>query len=1028
MSPFPEAQPDWNNLQVLHRNTLPTRFHFFYYANEDTARLGKREGSDYYRSLNGTWRFHYDESPLEAPEWGSQQTQIQDPMTWDTIKVPGMWQLQGYGRPMYSNVNYTFPVDPPNVPFLNGTGTYWRKFTLPSGWTGDQIRLRFEGVDSAFHVWVNEKEVGYSQGARNAHEFDITPYLKAASGVENTLAVRVYELCDGSYLERQDQWTLSGIFRDVYLTSFPKHGITDFTAVPEINDSFQKATLRVDVKTQGDTTGQAAVKLYGPSGKLQHEGNFETAQGTVIEVSGDDLKLWSAEHPALYTLLIIFNGRTVSHRVGFRRIELREGNFLINGKPLVFYGVNRHEHHPKFGRAVPYEWMRADLILMKKSNINAVRCSHQPNDPRFYDVCDELGLYVMAEADVESHGFVSISKLQIKDRSALNIHQVMQRAHEMSAEWVADNPEWTEAHVDRAVELVERYKNHTSVVIWSLGNEASYGRNLAAMYHWIKKADPSRIVHYERDRKAETADMYSAMYLHPDELRRLAGLREKDKATILCEFGHAMGNGPGGLKDYIDVYRELPNLQGGYLWQWCNQGLLKREGKLTYYAYGSDFGDYPNDYDFVLDGILFSDHTGNPGLTEYKKVIEPVTVRLVGTQLEITNHYDFVDLGHLSATWSISSVYGSAEWSEVGLPVIPPGQSALVEFPVDLSAGDRNDTWFSVVFSLKEDTAWAKRGHEVAWWQTPLFKETTGLQLSTLNPQTPLAVRKLGSKLILDSSSTNSVITFDLVRGNLQWVAHGTKTITKGPELSLYRAQTQNDKGSRGDGVEWNKLFLRDAKMHVRSTLWRVNDDGSVALEVKVRVAPPILEWACNATMTYTFTPDTVRIHTKGDFSGNHPKIVARLGLTMSLPKHYNQVTWSGRGPGESYRDKKEGARFGVWNASLEQMETKYEWPQEYGNRTDTRWVRIESAEDGVGLEARMEETPFNFSLRRYTLEEIDMAQHPHELTEVDENIFNLDYAQHGIGTGSCGPPPFAAYELYAGPFEFTTDLRVRKL
>ena len=1014
-----QGKPDWENLELLHRNTLPTRFAFFQYSSEEIARQHKREASEFCLSLNGTWQFRYDESPLEAPEW-----ETQDPLTWNGIKVPGMWQLQGYGHPHYSNVNYPFPVDPPNVPLLNGTGSYWRKFTLPSQWSGDQIRLRFEGVDSSFHVWVNGKEVGYSQGARNAHEFDITQYL--AEG-ENTLAVRVYELCDGSYLERQDQWTLSGIFREVYLTSFPQNAITDFSAVPELDDSFKKATLRVQVKTQGEAAGSVSIKLYHPKGRLQHEGTFEPASGAVIEVSGDDLDLWSAENPALYTLLIIYNGRVISHPVGFRRIELKSGNFFVNGKPIVFYGVNRHEHHPLFGRAVPYEWMRADLELMKKSNINSVRCSHQPNDPRFYEVCDELGLYVMAEADVESHGFVSITKLQIKDRHTLNIHQVMQRAHEMAAEWVADNPEWTEAHVDRAVELVERFKNYTSILIWSLGNEASYGCNLAAMYHWIKKADPSRIVHYERDRNAETADMYSAMYLHPDELRRLANLRKDDKATILCEFGHAMGNGPGGLKDYVDVYREQLNLQGGFLWQWCNQGLVKKEGKLTYYAYGGDFGDYPNDYDFILDGILFSNHTENPGLTEYKKVIEPVTVRVVGTQLEITNHYDFIDLSHMSAVWSLSSVFEDAEWKDIEIPTIAPGESGLVDLPIDLNAEDRKDTWLSLVFRLKEGTLWAKKGHEVAWWQTPVFKHANSISLPPLKTQTAWAARQQGSKLILDSSFSNSFVTFDLVRGNLQWVANGAEIITKGPELCLYRAQTQNDKGSRGDGVEWSKLFLKDAKMHVRSTSWSANDDGSVTLEVKVRVAPPILEWACNAVMTYTFTADAVRIHVKGDFSGNHPKIVARIGLTMTLPKSYNKATWSGRGPGESYRDKKEGARFGVWNATLDQMETKYEWPQEYGNRTETRWAQIASKDQGVSLEAKMA-TPFNFSLRKYSLEELDKAQHPHELTEADDAILNLDYAQHGVGTGSCGPPPFESYELHAGPFEFTADLAVKSL
>lgn len=1022
--PAADTKPDWSNLQVLHRNTLPTRFAFFHYSTENGARRGySPESSEFCLFLNGTWQFRYDESPLEAPQWDAQ-----NPLEWDSVKVPGMWQLQGYGHPAYTNVNYPFPVDPPNVPLLNSTGSYWRKFILPTGWSGQQIRLRFEGVDSSFHVWVNGREVGYSQGARNAHEFDITSYLNSGSDkAENTIAVRVYEFCDGSYLERQDQWTLSGIFRDVYLIAFPQNAITDFTAVPDIDESFTNATLRVQVKTQGEESGPVNIKLYRPDGQLHHDGNSEVSEAAAISVSGSDLDLWSAEHPALYTLVLAYNNRFISHAIGFRRIELAPGNFLVNGKPIIFYGVNRHEHHPLFGRAVPYSFMRYDLELMKRSNINAVRCAHQPNDPRFYEVCDELGLYVMAEADLESHGFVSVEKLKIKERDKLNIHQVMQRSHELSAKWVADNPEWTDAHVDRAIELVERFKNYTSILIWSLGNEASYGRNLAAMYHWIKKADPSRIVHYERDRQAETADMYSAMYLETDECRRLARLRAEDKATILCEFGHAMGNGPGGLKDYIDVYREFSNLQGGYIWEWCNHGLVKKEGKVTYYAYGGDYGDFPNDADFALDGITFSDHTENPGLTEYKKVIEPVTVRLVEGKLEITNHYDFVDLGHLSAAWALTSVFGDAEWTDLDLPSVAPGATALVDLPVDLTTINREDTWLSITFRLKEATTWAKKGHEVAWWQTPVFQTSSAVTALPSPPLSPFAVQQQGSKLILDSSSTNSVVTFDLVRGNLQWVANGLNTITRGPELGLYRAQTQNDRGSRGDGKEWDKLLLKDAKSHIRSTSWATNSDGSIALEVQVRVAPPVLEWACNATMTYTFTPDSMRIHVKGDFSGNHPDIIARLGLTIGLPKGYNRATWSGRGPGESYRDKKEGARFGVWDASLEEMETKYEWPQEYGNHADTHWAQILSENDGASIEARMEE-PFNFSLRRYTLQDLDRAQHPHELTEADEVILNLDAAQHGVGTGSCGPPPFKAYELHAGPFEFATTLRVRKI
>lgn len=1008
----PRAQPDWNNLQILHRNTLPTRAHFFSFTDEDKALTLDREQSEY-QSLNGIWQFLYNESPLEAPIWDTE-----DPSTWGTVKVPGMWQLQGYGRPLYSNVNYPFPVDPPNVPNLNGTGSYFRKFTVPSTWRNQQIRLRFEGVDSAFHVWIDGTEVGYSQGARNAHEFNITPFL--AGSDSHTVAVRVYEFSDGSYLERQDQWLLSGIFRDVYLVAFPQAAITDFTAVPNVDEEFKSATLHTTVKIQGDGGERVAIKLYSPEGTLIKEDTFESTETSIISVSGDQLKLWSAESPVLYTMTLSFASRIVSHRVGFRRVERNGANFHINGKPVIFFGVNRHDHHHLFGRAVPYENIREDLILMKQHNINALRTCHQPNDPRLYSLCDELGLYVMAEADMESHGFTSIEKHNVQDQHALSRTQIQHKALDLSAKWVADNPDWLDAHLDRAEQLVERYKNFTSVVMWSLGNEASYGKNFAEMYHYIKKTDPSRLVHYEGDRDAVTADMYSGMYWPVDELKKFASERN-DKPTILCEFGHAMGNGPGGLADYVDAYRSEKLLQGGFIWEWCNHGLLKREGKISYYAYGGDFGDYPNDKDFVMDGLVYSDHTPTPGLAEYKKAIEPVTIRAVGKQLEITNQYDFVDLDHLYATWHVVKETGNRDPVAFEIPFIKAGETKLVESPVPLSQGP-DSGWLSINFFLKNDVIWARKGHEVAWSQIPLFTPSP-LPLPAM-PRAGLNAHETTSRVILESPATNTALTFDRVRGHLAWATAGSEILTQGPQLSIYRAQTQNDRGSRGDGKEWNRLLLPSASMHVRSVDWGVNSEGAVTITSTVRVAPPVLNWACNATMTYTITPADIRIHVKGDFSGQHPEFVARLGLTMALPKCFNKATWFGRGPGESYKDKKSASRFGVWEASVDELETRYEFPQEHGNRTETRWARFSSAEGGLALEARME-TPFNFSLRRHTLEELDRAEHPHDLLEAEESILNLDYDQHGIGSGSCGPPPFEQYQLRAGPFEFTTTLRV---
>lgn len=527
---FPKAVPDWNNLKVIHKNTLPPRAHFYSYASEELALTFNRDNSEYI-SLNGTWKFRHDASPFEAPEWSTA-----NPLSWDDIKVPGMWQLQGYSHPTYTNVNYPFHVNPPQVPLLNETGSYWRQFVTPSTWEGQQIRIRFEGVDSAFHLWINGEEVGYSQGSRNPSEFDITFLLKP-SGSVNTIAVRVYEFCDGSYIERQDQWLLSGIFRDVGLLAFPLHSVGDFNAVPTLSEDLYTGQLVTNLKIQGEGADVQA-RLYRPDGTLLKELRFSSKESGRIDVSGDDLKLWSAEDPVLYTLTLSFNGRTIPQRIGFRRIEQKGANFLVNGKPIILYGMNRHEHHHLHGRAVPYENMRADLILMKKHNINALRCCHQPNDPRLYEVCDELGLYVMAEADLEAHGFDPVERSNIPNQHLMTEHEIQETSYKMATKWTSDNPEWKDAYLDRAVELVERFKNFSCIIMWSLGNEAFYGQNHATMYKWIKEADPTRLVHYEGDREAISADLYSTMYWSIDDLKK--HIKEKpDRPLIQCEYAHA---------------------------------------------------------------------------------------------------------------------------------------------------------------------------------------------------------------------------------------------------------------------------------------------------------------------------------------------------------------------------------------------------------------------------------------------------------------------------------------------------------
>ncbi|CAH0057047.1 unnamed protein product [Clonostachys solani] len=1000
---FPGFLPDWSNLQVLHRNTLPPRAHFYSYPSEQAALSFDRDQGNFH-SLNGTWKFHYDPSPFDAPAW-----ELANFTSWDDIQVPGMWQTQGYGHPHYTNYDYPFPVTPPNVSYMNPTGSYWREFDVPEDWLGQQIRLRYEGVDSAFHVWINGEEVGYSQGSRNPSEFDITPYLLSA-GEKNTIATRVYQWSDGSYLEDQDQWWLSGIFRDVYLVPFPESAVVDLQVSPEVESSLNNATLRVNVTTQGDA-GPLQIKLLDPSGNVIHQWQGASTMQYAHPIQSAQLQLWSAESPSLYTLLISFAGQTISQRVGFRRIELKDSNFLVNGKAVILYGVNRHEHHHLSGRAVPYQAMRTDLIQMKRSNINAIRTSHQPPHPAFFDLADELGFYVISEADLECHGFGAIPNYSAE-------------------KWTSDNPDWQEAYLDRAIQLVYRLRNHASIIIWSLGNECFYGQNHAAMSKWIKEFDPTRILHYEADYYAAVVDVYSSMYTWPDEiLRRLQAM--PDKPHILCEFAHSMGNGPGGLEEYIDLFRTQAHLQGGLVWEFSNHGLLKKEGDLEYYAYGGDFGDEPNNADFIMDGLVLSDHTPMPSLLEYAKVIQPVSVKLTEdlSHITIINHYDFNDLGGLDASWHLVQDGTVTDAKPLDLPDILAGKNSTLSLPLDRSSLT-TEAWLVVEFRLKRDTLWAEQGHIIAWdqlhipsQQEQLLKETTAPDGQVpLVPQSPTHVAHLGTKLLIESG--DSAFGFDLLQGNVTWEASGIDVFEQGPELAFYRALTQNDVGGSGDNNEWSRARVGELHTQVRDVTWQ-DEDGIVRVNYKVRVAPKVIEWAVEADLTYTIDPNRfgLTLRASGAFVGkNAPSVIPRIGVLAVLPVAFDEVSWFGRGPGENYKDSKQASRMGQYSSSVDDLFTYYDYPQENGNREDVRWLQVGAPDKNTTVQVQMRDTPFSFTARRYMPHDLNNAQHPHELKPLNMTILHLDYNNNGLGSASVGPPPFDKYRCYAEPFDFTLD------
>ncbi|KAI0430900.1 beta-galactosidase [Xylaria sp. FL1042] len=1038
----PLSQPDWNNLEVLHKGTLPPRADFHIYNSVQDA-LSYDVSKSNRQSLSGTWKFSLAENPFEGPE-GFEDPAF-DVSGWDDSPVPSMWQLNGYGKgPHYTNVNFPIPVDPPNVPFTdNETGHYVRKFAVSKNLRNSQLRLRFEGVDSAYHVWVNGKEVGYHQGSRNPAEFDITGVVDQAG--ENTLAVKVYQYCDATYIEDQDQWRMSGIFRDVHLIAFPSQSrVEDLFIQTKFDKDYNHAELKVRVDVTGSS--QVQIGLYNPEKKPAIASGSKAAERGSVDFSFHvkSPAKWTAESPTLYHLVVTLNGTTfISQRVGFRQVEVTGGLIKVNGKRIVLKGANRHEHHPQFGRAVPYEFMKQDLILMKKHNINAIRTSHQPSDTRLYDLADELGFWVMDEADLECHGFEAIcdAALSPEDR-ALEFRQRQLLTRAKAAKWTSDNPDWEKAYVDRAVQLVRRDQLHPSVIMWSLGNEAFYGRNHVAMYNWIKSYDDSRPIHYEADIYAETMDMYSRMYPPVEEIIEFAKDKTKTKPLILCEYVHAMGNGPGNIKEYVDAFYNYEALQGGFVWEWANHGLLTKDKETgdEFYAYGGDFGDVPNDSNFIMDGVLFSDHTPTPGLTEYKKAIEPIkVVSHTPEKTIIVNRYDFITLDHLEASYMILDE--GKPTSHKGIIEIPkdikPGQTAELAVPQKLPPyqSPLGEGVVQIVFRLKDATAALPAGHEVA------FEEyTISAPLSTSSQNSgKLTIHETPGLITLESGT--STWTVSPVHGEIRsFKKNGVEFLATSPRVTFYRAQTDNDFPQ--DGADWKKQLLHLATTCTRGARWGSaprEGDNAFIMQVNQRFAPPVLSWSIDLDITYTFRANgSVSIRVKGVPQGlNLPRTLPRIGLSFELPSAWAgsdskkpAITWYGRGPGESYVDKKLSQRLGEYAVStVDELWTDYEYPQEGGNRTDTRWVRFAHGKSDEEVTARFvdlasqreDRKTFDFNASHYRVADVEEAKHPYQLRrkKTENVVIRLDAAHHGLGSGSCGPKTRDEYALLTAPFEF---------
>jgi beta-galactosidase/beta-glucuronidase len=1038
---------DWENPAVVGRNKEPGHvplapFDTTEAALEGASAVALREASPYVHSLNGNWRFCLAPNPAATPE-GFQRPDYED-AAWATIAVPGNWELQGYSHPIYVNVQYPFPPDElPCVPEDdNPTGCYRTTFTVPAGWEGRRVHVLFEGVESAFHLWVNGTDVGYSQGSRLPAEFDLTPYLRPGS---NVLAARVLRWSDGSYLEDQDHWRLSGIYRDVYLLALPSAHIRDYRVTTDLDDAYRSADsaatvrLRVAVRNRGsaplagwrlvatlvDAEGQPVSGPVAAPVTVAAGGEVNVALGAAVPAP----RKWSSEDPYLYRLALALedaSGRTVhaeACRVGFRRVELRDAQLLVNGVAIHIGGVNRHEHDPKRGKAVTLESMRTDILLMKRHNINSVRTSHYPNDPRWYDLCDEYGLYLYDEANIESHGV-----------------------------WgrLSNDPAWKDAFMERGIRMVERDKNHPSVIVWSLGNESGFGPNHVALADWIHTHDPTRLVHYHPAGDDPCIDIIGPMYPPVERVIAMAQVEGETRPVIMCEYAHSMGNSTGNLREYWDAVDAYPRLQGGFIWDWVDQGLLRTDGVHSHhtpegepwYAYGGDFGDVPNDGNFCINGLVAPDRTPHPGLKEYKKVLEPVRVEGMDLEhgvLRVTNRYHFIDLSHLDIAWSL---WVDGEVVQQGsLPRLstPPGESETIAVPLSRPAlPPAGECWLRVGFRLGADerrpfaderrlfaaTPWAEAGHVVAWSQFRLPFPAPKPQLVPLAGMPTLRVEEDAGAVTV--SGQGFEIVFGRAEGTIRsWRYRGADVLVEGPRLSIWRAPTDND-ARRMAGI-WRQFGLDRLRHLVREVTLMERGDRAVVIEVRAFVSAPDTTRGFGTRYRYT-------VYGSGDLvletqvrPDHYMPTLPRVGLTMTLPAGFEGFSWYGRGPHESYADRKESAAVGLFGGTVDAQYHPYITPQETGNRTDVRWAAL-AREVGLALLAAAlpasDPALLNVSALHYTAANLTAARHACELSRRPETILNIDLMQSGLGGESCGPATLPQYLVPATEHTFRVRLR----
>ena len=969
----------WFSDETPHRGALPPRAHL----DSDAPAV----------ALDGEWAFRCSPTAVGTP--GFEAVGFDD-SAWDRVRVPHCWQLEGipgaptYSRPAYTNVAYPFPVDPPAVPDENPTGEYRRTFALPPVTSAGRWLVRFEGVDSAFEVFLNGVRLGEAKGSRLTHEFDATGALAAQDSAagRNVLAVRVHQWSAGSYLEDQDMWWLSGIFRSVALLHRPEGGIDDLF----VHSGYDAATR----------TGR--LRVAAPDGAVVRlpELGLELPVNEQVDVPG--VEPWSAEVPRLYRGTVSTSSETVRIAVGFRTVSIEDATLLVNGAPLVIRGVNRHEWHPLTGRTLDEATMRADIQLMKRHHVNAVRTSHYPPDARFLDLCDEYGLWILDECDLETHGFERVGWRR-----------------NPSAE-----PQWRDALLDRMQRTLERDKNHPSIIGWSLGNESGRGDSLAAMAAWVRERDPDRFIHYEGDWDCPYTDVYSRMYTD-HAATELIGRGEEPRTAVaahdarrralpfvLCEYAHAMGNGPGGLAEYEALFERYPRLAGGFVWEWIDHGILQRATSgprpgAEHFAYGGDFGEELHDGNFIADGLVFPDRTPSPALAELAKTFEPVRIAVTGEGITVRSRLMHAPTDHLGFRWRCEDDGGEVASGVLDVGPLGPGHEKTLPLPSALKATPAPkpgaERWLTVSAVLAVDTPWAVAGHEVAWGQARLDHPAPP-------PREPSRPPGDAPARPLDGGGwTLGPARFD---DSGQLVRLGALDVI-GPRLDLWRAPTDNDElaGDDPPAAAWRRLGLHRLRHRTCSAVAEEN-----ALSVVAHAMPAGSDVGYEVEYRWRAHDGGVRLDVIGSPIGTGEVPVPRLGIRFAVPSGLDSVSWFGLGPGESYPDSSAAQRTGLFAASVSELQTPYVRPQENGARRGVRRAELSGSVAGRPAGLRMEGGPFILSVRPWTSEDLESAAHATDLVPDPEWLHvNLDAEHHGLGSGACGPVELPQYRLHAQRF-----------